>query len=282
MEELQEVNFSERLRTIQQKKDSLLCVGLDIDLARLPSGFKKTPRGALSFLYAIIESTYDLVCAYKPNLAFFEALGPEGMDILHRVLSFIPQNIITIGDAKRGDIGNTAEHYARALYDQMRFDAVTVNPYMGKDSVTPFLRKDKGVFLLALTSNPGSADFQTKRVGSSTLYETVIRTSKRWDTRGALGYVVGATRTSQLRKVRALVPDAPLLIPGIGTQGGDITAAVQYGCTAHGDLAVINASRSILYASKGKNFALAARREAALVRIAMEHARADSPQTSRK
>jgi len=270
------VTFSERLRSIQQKKDSLLCVGLDVDLARLPSGIKKNPKGALSFLYAIIESTYDLVCAYKPNLAFFEAMGPEGLEVLSRVLSFIPQNIITIGDAKRGDIGNTAEQYASSLYDHFHFDAITVNPYMGRDSVTPFLRPGKGVFLLALTSNAGSSDFQTKKIGTTPLYEAVVRTSRRWDTRGSLGYVVGATHPSQLKKLRSLAPHAPFLIPGVGSQGGDLESAVRSGCTREGDLAVINASRSILYASKGKNFALAARREAALLRIAMEHARTSS------
>ncbi len=271
------MTFAERLRSVQQKKDSLLCVGLDVDLTKLPSGFKRTPKGALSFLYAIIESTYDLVCAYKPNLAFFEALGPEGLEVLAKVVSFIPQNIITIGDAKRGDIGNTAEQYASSLFDHFRFDAVTVNPYMGKDSVTPFLRKEKGVFLLALTSNPGSADFQTKRLGRTPLYEAVVRTARRWDAGGSLGFVVGATHPSQLRKVRSIAPDAPLLIPGVGSQGGDLEAAVRFGCTRHGDLAVINASRSVMYASKGKNFAIEARRQAALLRIAMEQARIHSP-----
>jgi orotidine-5'-phosphate decarboxylase len=273
VEELQKVTFTDRLRSIQHKKDALVCVGLDVDLAKLPSGFKRTAKGALSFLYAIIESTYDLVSAYKPNLAFFEALGPAGFEILHQVVSFIPQNIMTIGDAKRGDIGNTAEHYAKALFDDLHFDAVTVNPYMGKDSVTPFLRKDKGIFLLSLTSNPGSADFQKKKVGRTTLFETVIRTAKKWDSSGSLGYVVGATHPSQLRKVRSLVPDAPLLLPGVGSQGADVRAAVRYGCTRKGDLAVINASRSILYASKKKDFALAARRETSLLRLAIEEAR---------
>jgi len=282
VEELQKVTFSQRLRTVQSKKGSLLCVGLDADLQKLPSGFKRTPSGALSFLRSIIESTYDLVCAYKPNLAFFESMGPEGLAVLKDTLTFIPQNIITIGDAKRGDIGNTAEHYASSLFDDLGFDAVTVNPYMGKDSVLPFLgRPGKGAFLLALTSNPGSADFQRRKVGPRPLYEVVVRTSKGWDERGSLGYVVGATHPAQLRRLRALAPQAPFLIPGVGSQGGDLESSVRFGCTKHHDLAVINVGRSVLYASRGKDFALAARNEAQKVWNGIESARTESPRIGR-
>jgi orotidine-5'-phosphate decarboxylase len=273
------MNFPDRLRVVQARKDSLLCVGLDVDPQRLPSSLKRSRTGVFEFITAIVEATHDLVCAYKPNLAFFEAMGSEGWDLLRRTVALIPQNIITIGDGKRGDIGNTGEQYAAALFDDLKFDAVTISPYMGRDSVEPFLtRPGKGVFLLALTSNPGSADFQRAKVEGRPLYEKVIQVSRTWGPRlrsgqasgGGMGYVVGATHPGELKRIRALAPNAPLLIPGVGSQGGDLEAAVRAGVTRHGDLAVINASRSILYASSGRDFAKAARAEAQRLRDAME------------
>ncbi len=271
------MTFPDRLRVVQARKDSLLCVGLDVDTQRLPSSLKQSRTGVFEFITAIVEATHDLVCAYKPNLAFFEAMGSEGWDLLRRTVALIPQNIITIGDGKRGDIGNTGEQYAAALFDDLKFDAVTISPYMGRDSVEPFLtRPGKGVFLLALTSNPGSADFQRVKVGGRPLYEMVIRISGKWGPRlrsgqaSGIGYVVGATHPSELKRIRALAPNAPLLIPGVGSQGGDLEASVRAGVTRHGDLAVINASRSILYASSGRDFAKAARAEAQRLRDAME------------
>ena len=266
------MNFPDRLRVIQERKGSLLCVGLDVDPARIPTSLRRSRTGVYDFIGAIVEATHDLVCAYKPNLAFFEAMGSEGWDLLRRTVCLIPRNIITIGDGKRGDIGNTGERYAAALFDDLRFDAVTVSPYMGRDSVDPFLtRPDKGVFLLALTSNKGSADFQRLKVGGRPLYETVVRTSATWSP--DIGYVVGATHPDELKRIRTLAPNAPLLIPGIGSQGGDLEASVRFGITKHKDLAVINASRSILYASSGRDFAKAARAEAQRVRDAMERVR---------
>jgi orotidine-5'-phosphate decarboxylase len=185
----------------------------------------------------------------------------------------VPQNIITIGDGKRGDIGNTGERYAAALFDDLKFDAATVSPYMGRDSVEPFTtRPGKGVFLLALTSNAGSADFQRAKVGGRPLYERVVRVSGAWAS--GIGYVVGATHPNELKRVRSLAPKAPLLIPGVGSQGGDLEASVRAGVTRHGDLAVVNASRSILYASVGRDFAKAARAEAQRMRNEMERIRA--------
>jgi len=187
--------------------------------------------------------------------------------MLRRTLSCIPENIITIGDAKRGDIGNTAAMYAQALLTDLGFRATTVNPYMGFDSVEPFLRDpERGAFVLAVTSNPGAKDFQYLKVGTRRLYERVIRKVQSWNTKGNCGLVVGATRPAELRRIRAMVPDMPILIPGIGAQGGDLKSAVRYGCTRDGLLALINASRSILYASSGEDFADAARREATRLR----------------
>ncbi len=272
--------FSDRLRVVQARKDSLLCVGLDVDPQKIPSYLRRSRTGVFDFISGIVEATYDLVCAYKPNLAFFEAMGSEGWDLLRRTVALIPRNIITIGDGKRGDIGNTGERYAAALFDDLKFDSVTVNPYMGRDSVEPFLtRPGKGVFLLALTSNAGSADFQRAKVGGRPLYERVVKVSQTWGAgpsaslRPGIGYVVGATHPAELKRVRTLAPNAPLLIPGIGSQGGDLEASVRAGVTKFGDLAVINASRSILYASSGRDFAKAARTEAKRLREAMEKVR---------
>jgi orotidine-5'-phosphate decarboxylase len=222
----------------------------------------------------IIDATADLVCAYKLNLAFYETLGAAGWHVMEKTLEHIPRGIMTIGDGKRGDIGNTSERYARALFDELGFDAATVNPYMGYDSIEPFLgRSDRGVFLLALTSNAGSKDFQRLTVRGQPLYERVIQAAVRWNTNNNIGLVVGATHPQELRRIRTLSPQTPILIPGIGRQGGDLQSAVRYGCTRHGGLAIINASRSILYASSGKDFPAAARREAMKLRSEIERYR---------
>lgn len=261
------MTFQQRIRTAQKKSRSLLCVGLDTDAALLPRHLGRSAGAVLNFNRRIIDATYDLACAYKLNLAFYEALGADGWRVIEKTLGHIPRGIITIGDAKRGDIGNTAEKYARALFDELGFDAVTVNPYMGYDSVEPFLRdKSKGVFLLALTSNSGSKDFQRLNVGGKPLYERVVSTVAKWNTKKNIGLVVGATHPRELQRVRKLAPDMPILIPGIGKQGGDLKSAVQYGSTKRGDLTLINASRSIIYASRGKDFAQAARHEAVKLR----------------
>jgi orotidine-5'-phosphate decarboxylase len=257
------MTFIQRLKEIQTKQNSLLCIGLDVDLGKIPEHLKSSPNPVLEFNREIIEATKDLVCAYKPNLAFYEAMGEAGLGALRETLKLIPTSVLTIGDGKRGDIGNTAERYAKSLFDDFKFDSVTVNPYMGFDSVEPFLKSPtKGVFVLALTSNPGSKDFQRLKINGMPLYEKVVRTAKKWNANQNIGLVVGATHPRELKTIRKIVPEMPLLIPGIGKQGGDLKSAIRDGCDKNRQLAVINASRSIIYASSGKDFAEAARNEA--------------------
>ena len=242
------MTFQKKLTTVQRKHRSLLCVGLDTDRQLLPSHLPRTADAVLEFNRAIIDATSDLACAYKLNLAFYEALGNDGWRVTDETLRSIPPSIITIGDGKRGDIG-----------------------YMGFDSVEPFIRDaDRCAFVLALTSNEGSKDFQRLTVGGRPLYEKVVQTVKKWNKKMNLGMVVGATHPDELKPIRALVPAMPLLIPGVGKQGGDLKSAVRYGCDKNGELAVINASRSILYASSTKNYATAARKEAAKLRTLMQ------------
>ncbi len=261
------MSFREKLLAIQRRQHSLVCVGLDTDPGSLPDHLRDSENGVLEFNRQIIDATMDLVCAYKPNLAFYEALGSRGYDTLAQTLACIPREIVTIGDAKRGDIGNTAERYAKALFGNLHFDAITINAYLGFDAVEPFIKDpNHGVFVLALTSNAGSKDFQKLKVGNQYLYQKMIRSCVKWDTNRNVGIVVGATHPKELASIRKLAPSLPILIPGIGKQGGDLQAAVRFGCDKNGELAVINSSRSILYASKGRNFAEAARREATKLR----------------
>jgi orotidine-5'-phosphate decarboxylase len=214
----------------------------------------------LQFNKAIIDSTCDLVCAYKPNLAFYEALGTEGLTILEKTVKYVPGDIPVIADAKRGDIGNTARAYAKALFSVLAFDAATVNPYLGFDSLEPFINyQDKGVFILCRTSNRGATDFQDLHTNGLPLYEAVAQKAQEWNIHGNIGLVVGATYPEELKRVRSICPEMPLLIPGIGAQGGDLASAVGYGVDARGEKAIINVSRQILYASKEKDFARAAR-----------------------
>ena len=257
------MTFTRRLQDIQTKQNSLLCIGLDTDPEKIPEHLKSMPNPVLEFNRKIIEATQDLVCAYKPNLAFYEAMGERGMTILKETLKCIPSSVLTIGDGKRGDIGNTSQRYAASLFDDYDFDSVTVNPYLGFDSIEPFMiHPEKGVFILALTSNAGSKDFQRLRVGSTPLYEKVVRRAKKWNTNQNIGLVVGATHPKELRRIRTIVPEMPILIPGVGKQGGGVQSSLRYGCNKQGQLAVINVSRSIIYASPGKDFADAARSEA--------------------
>jgi orotidine-5'-phosphate decarboxylase len=261
------MSFIEKLSTVSRNSHSLLCVGLDPDPKLMPI------KDVFQFNREIIDATSDLVCAYKPNLAFYEALGIEGLKALEKTLEHVPKAIPIIGDAKRGDIASSSEAYARALFETFGFDAATVNPYLGYDSIAPFIAyADKGVLILCKTSNAGSADFQellfseASNANTRPLFELVALKAREWDTRGNIGLVVGATYPEQLRKVRELCPELPLLIPGIGAQGGDLAAVVKYGVDANGEKAIINCSRQILYASKGKDFAQAARREAVKLR----------------
>jgi orotidine-5'-phosphate decarboxylase len=255
------MEFVERLLNASRRNESWLCIGLDPDPELMPQA------DVLQFNKAVIEATSDLVCAYKPNLAFYEALGTKGFTVLEKTIKHIPDDIPVIGDAKRGDIGNTARAYARALFSVLGFDAATVNPYLGFDSIEPFIDyQDKGVFILCRTSNKGAADFQDLCTDSMPLYEAVARKAGEWNTHGNIGLVVGATYPEQLKRVRSICPEMPLLIPGIGAQGGDLSAAVSYGVDAQGEKAIINASRQILYASKGKDFAQTARNVAERMR----------------
>jgi orotidine-5'-phosphate decarboxylase len=268
------MSFTERLREVSQRNDSLLCIGLDPDPELMPAGVS-----VAEFNRAIVDATSDLVCAYKPNLAFYEALGIKGLQALQQTIKCVPTGTPVIGDAKRGDIGNTARAYARALFDGLGLDAVTVNPYLGYDSVEPFLQyKDKGVFILCRTSNEGALDFQSLKCETELspdvdsahryrfLYEIVALKARYWNTYGNVGLVVGATYPEELRMIRVEHPTLPLLIPGVGAQGGDLAVAVRYGMDSRGELAIINSSRQIIYASRGKDFAEAARRVASELR----------------
>jgi orotidine-5'-phosphate decarboxylase len=256
------MNFSDKLLNISRKNKSLLCVGLDPDPELMPKA------NILEFNKAIIDATHDLVCAYKPNLAFYEALGMEGLTILEKTIKHIPTDIPIIGDAKRGDIGNTAKAYAKALFSTFGFDAATVNPYLGFDSIEPFISyHDRGVFILCRTSNKGASDFQDLLCTSGPpLYEVVAQKAKQWNAYGNIGLVVGATYPEELKKVRSICPEMCLLIPGIGAQGGDLASAVNSGTDAQGEKAIIAISRQILYASKERDFAQAARNRARKIR----------------
>ncbi len=256
------MNFIEKLTNAAGKNKSLLCVGLDPDRERIPDN-----TGVLEFNKAIIDATADLVCAYKLNFALYEALGDEGLDALRQTVQYIPDGIPAIGDAKRGDIGNTARAYARAIFDNLGFDATTVNPYLGFDSIEPFIEyRDKGIFILCRTSNAGALDFQSLRLEAQDehrpLFEIVALKASQWNTHGNIGLVVGATYPEELKLIRQSHPDMPILIPGIGAQGGDLEQAVRYGIDAQGQKAIINSSRQIIYSSREKDFAQAARRAA--------------------
>lgn len=256
------MKFIDKLLEASRRNKSLLCIGLDTDPDLLPENI-----GVFQFNREIIEATKDLVCAYKPNLGFYEAQGIEGLQALKRTVDYIPDNIPVIADAKRGDIGNTAKGYARAIFELYRFDAATVNPYLGLDAMEPFISyTDKGVFILCRTSNPGAVDFQSLECEGSDekhfLYEIVAIKAGELNTNGNVGLVVGATYPEELKIIRGLQPDMPFLIPGIGTQGGDLESTVRYGIDANGEKAVINSSRQILYASREMDFAEAARRAA--------------------
>jgi orotidine-5'-phosphate decarboxylase len=260
------MTFVGKLEKISRKNHSLVCIGLDPDPERMP-----TEMSVYEFNKAIIEATSDLVCAYKPNFAFYEALGEKGIDALRRTIKFIPPDIVSIGDAKRNDIGNTSKAYAKALFDVFGLDAATVNPYLGFDGIEPFLQyKEKGVILLCRTSNSGAADFQSLRCetpkGLKPLFEIVADKAQEWNTHGNVGLVIGATYPEELKLIRQKHSQMPLLIPGIGAQGGDLATTVKYGIGPGGGNAIINSSRQIIYASKGKDFAEAARRAALSLR----------------
>jgi orotidine-5'-phosphate decarboxylase len=256
---------TQQLQQQIQTKKSFLCIGLDIDLTKIPQHLLALEDPIFEFNKAIIDATHDLCVSYKPNTAFYEAYGIKGWHSLQKTINYINEKhpeIFTIADAKRGDIGNTSTMYAKAFLEDLNFDSVTVAPYMGKDSVEPFLAfENKHTIMLALTSNEGAFDFQTKSVEGKELYKTVIETSKTWKNAQNLMYVVGATKAEYFTEIRKLVPDNFLLVPGVGAQGGSLSEVCKYGMNQNVGL-LINSSRGIIYASNGTDFAQEARKEA--------------------
>ena len=248
-----------------KKKQSFLCVGLDIDLDKIPTHLKKEDDPIFSFAKAIIDSTHEYAVAYKPNLAFFESYGVKGWQAFQKIMEYLNSNFpdhFTIADAKRGDIGNTAKRYAKAFFETYDSDAVTVAPYMGKDAVEPFLTfEGKHAILLALTSNTGAANFQFTNENNEKLFQKVLRTSLTWDNADRLMYVVGATKAEALTSIRKLVPDSFLLVPGVGAQGGSLEEVARAGMNSQCGL-LVNSSRGILYRSQSNDFDNAAAQEA--------------------
>jgi len=260
---------AELIAQIKAKK-SFLCIGLDTDLDRIPKHLLDAEDPIFEFNKQIIDATKDLCVAYKPNLAFYESLGIKGWQSLQKTLDYIPKDVFTIADAKRGDIGNTSSMYAKAFFENMDFDSVTVAPYMGKDSVQPFFVYDnKWVILLALTSNEGGKDFQLTESNGKALYQQVLETSAQWGTTSNMMYVVGATRADWLEKIRKTIPDHFLLVPGVGAQGGNLEEVAKYGMNKDCGL-LVNSSRGIIYASKGVDFAGVAREKAKELQQQME------------
>lgn len=270
------MSFTTLLASAARRTDSLVCVGLDTDPARLPAGIESTAAGVTAFNRAIIDATADLVCAFKPNAAFYEAMGAPGIDALAAVRRMVPGDIPVILDVKRGDIGNTANRYAAFAYDVIGADAVTVNPYMGFDAVKPFLRPGKGVFVLCLTSNPAAADFQMLDTGGEPLFMRVARAAAEWAKDGEVGLVVGATKPEHLRRIRDVAGGMPILVPGVGAQGGDIEAVISNGGGEPGGT-VINSSRGIIYASGGEDYSDAARTACIALRNDINAARRVTP-----
>ena len=271
------MSFRARLAETIARRDTILCIGLDYDPQLAPASVRAdasdAAAAALAFNRAIIDATADLVCAYKPNLAFYEALGPPGMAALSETIRHVPDGVLVIGDAKRGDIGNTMQRYAQALFDVYAFDAATVSPFLGRDALEPFLaRPDRGTFVLCRTSNPGAAEIQDLPVSGVPLYEVVARRIESWDTHRNTGLVVGATQPRELARIRDLCPETPILVPGVGAQGGDAATAAA-AATKGGASALINVARQVLYASPGPDFATAARDAALRLRDLCNRAR---------
>lgn len=256
------MNYQTLVSEIKKKK-SFLCVGLDTDLDKIPTHLLKEEDPIFEFNKQIIDVTKDICVAYKPNIAFYEALGPKGWKSLQKTIDYIPSDIFTIADAKRGDIGNTSKMYAKTFFEYYNFDSVTVAPYMGRDSVSPFLEFDnKWVILLAATSNIGGEDFQYNELTKGNqLFEEVLEVSKQWGDEENLMYVVGATRPEVFQKIRAIVPNSFLLVPGVGAQGGSLTEVCKYGLSKDVGL-LVNSSRGIIYADGSENFARIAREKA--------------------
>lgn len=254
------------------KKESFLCIGLDTDLEKIPEHLLNEESPIFSFNKAIIDATHHLCVAYKPNIAFYEAYGSMGWDALRKTIEYLNEfypELFTIADAKRGDIGNTSYRYAKAFFEDLDFDSITVAPYMGRDSVEPFLSfENKHTILLALTSNEGAFDFQTKPIGEKKLYEQVLETSISYKNSQNLMYVVGATKASHLIEIRKIIPDSFLLVPGIGAQGGSLEEVCKYGMNKNVGI-LVNSSRGIIYASTEQDFAIMAAQKATELRDKM-------------
>ena len=267
--------FFENLSMIVKERDSMLCVGLDSDISKLPAACVREQNPQLFFNKAIINATHDIACCYKINLAFYESAGRKGMEALEGTLAALPSSVLVIADAKRADIGNTSKHYARAIFDTFGFSAITLNPYMGFDSLEPFFEyHDRGMFVLCLTSNPGADDFQIPH----TLYREVARKCCEWNaTFGNIGLVTGARYPEQLAEIRQLYPEAWFLIPGIGAQGGDLKAVLTHGARADELGMIINASRAVIFASRDADFAEHARTEALSFTQAIREQRRKQP-----
>ena len=273
------MNFLDQLRAAQSQNQSMLCVGLDPEPTRFPAGIARDPEGIYAFCTAIVEATADLAMAFKPQIAYFAAHRAEAqLERLMRRMREIAPHVPVILDAKRGDIGSTAEQYAAEAFDRYGADAVTLSPFMGFDSVQPYLRyKNKGAFLLCRTSNPGGDDLQNQRLasieGQPLMYEHIAKLAQGpWNLNGQLGLVVGATYPQEIERVRSIAPTLPLLIPGVGAQGGDAVATVRAGLRSDGPI-IVNSSRAVLYASSGDDFGAAARAEALRTRAVLEAAR---------
>ena len=275
------MTFYQKLSAIIKKQHTLLCVGLDSDFEKLPKHLKNKKNPQFLFNKAIIDATHDLVCAYKPNTAFYEARGAEGIEDLYKTCQYLQKHypeIVIIIDAKRADIGNTNNGYAEFVFDYFRGDAVTLHPYLGQEAIQPFLdRKDKGSIILCRTSNKGAGEFQDLAINNKPLYQIIAKqVVNKWNANHNCGLVAGASYPEELKKIRRLAPNLPLLIPGIGAQGGDVEKTVKAGVDEKGGNAIINASRSIIFAGNDKDFAKSARIEAEKLRDQINSIRINS------
>jgi orotidine-5'-phosphate decarboxylase len=258
------MNFKQKLTAISHNNNSLVCIGLDVDKEKMPKFlFESSKHPYLEFNKSIIDSTKDIVCAYKLNMAFYEVLGTEGFELLKKTIKYIPKDVVVILDGKRNDIGNTACKYAQTLFETLSADAITVNPYLGKDGVAPFLEyKDKCSFILCRTSNASAGDFQDLTVSETLLYQIVAKKIKEWNENDNCGAVVGATYPEELKTIRSILGDEmPILIPGIGKQGGDVEKTIKNGTNSKGKMTVINSSRGIIFAGDDEDFATVSRKK---------------------
>lgn len=261
------MTFNEKLNEICIKKNSHLCIGLDVDLDKIPSFLLQSTEPLFAFCKSIIDSTTAFAAAFKINTAFFEAYGVRGWQNLVKIIAYLPADVITIADAKRADIGNSSRMYARAFFKELSFDAITINPYLGYDAISPFIEDEAhGVFILCVTSNEGTYDFQHIYDGEKYLFEHVALKTMQWNTKNNCGLVVGATHPAELQRVRHVAPDIPFLIPGIGAQGGDLAMSVKSALNSPRATAIFNSSRGIIYRTSDKSFADRAAKEASLLR----------------